>query len=198
MQIIIHRVNTIQQLKKIPHTYGVEIDVRETNGKLILNHEAFGNGDLLENYLKEYHHNTLIFNIKEAGIEQVVIDLAGKYNIRDYFLLDVEFPYLYKAARNGVRKIAVRYSEDESIETVLKYKERVDWVWIDTNTKIPLTKKIVRDLEGFKTCFVCPERWGRPEDIPIYRQKMKQLGFTPTAVMTSLAYISSWEAPLAS
>ena len=68
MQIIVHRVNTIQQLQKIPKRYGVEIDIRETNGQLILNHEAFGSGDLLEDYLQQYHHAFIIFNIKEAGI----------------------------------------------------------------------------------------------------------------------------------
>lgn len=196
MQIIIHRINTIKQLKEIPDKYGVEVDIREHNGKLILNHEAFGRGDFLEDYLKKYHHKTLICNIKEAGIEQAVLDLMKKYEVKNYFLLDVEFPYLYKAARNGIRNIAVRYSEDESIETVLKYKGLVNWVWIDTNTKLPLTRKIINQLSGFKTCAVCPERWGRPGDILAYRKKMKHLEFVPTAVMTSLKYAINWEKPL--
>lgn len=193
MQIIVHRINTIEQLRKIPEKYGVEIDIRETNGQLILNHEAFGTGDLLEEYLKNYHHAFIIFNIKEAGIEAKVIELAEQYSITNYFLLDVEFPYLYQAARQGIKKIAIRYSEDECIETVLKYKGMVDWVWIDTNTKLPLTKKIMKQLEGFKTCLVCPDRWGRPEDIAIYRKKMKNLGFHMDAVMTSLSTIPEWE-----
>lgn len=193
MQIITHRINTIEQLKKIPQQYGVEIDIRETSGQLILNHEAFGKGDLLEEYVKNYQHACIIFNIKEAGIEDTIIQMAKKYNIEDYFLLDVEFPYLYRAARQGVRKIAIRYSEDECIETVLKYKGMVDWVWIDTNTKLPLTKKVIQQLEGFKTCLVCPDRWGRPQDIAVYRKKIKKLNFKLDAVMTSFATIPAWE-----
>lgn len=197
MHIIVHRINTIKELKKIPLKYGVEIDIRETNGKLILNHEPFGSGDLLANYLQQYskdgHKGTIIFNIKEAGIEAEVISLAKKYSIRNYFLLDVEFPYIYRATRSGVRNIAIRYSEDEPIQAAMKYRNKLDWVWIDTNTKLPVTKSIMKKLLGFKTCLVSPDRWGRPEDIGPYRKKMKALGFTPTAVMTAFETISEWE-----
>lgn len=193
MQIIIHRVNTIERLKTIPHKYGVEIDIRETNGKLILNHEALSTGDSLDEYLKNYHHAFVVFNIKEAGIEAKVIELAKKYKITKYFLLDVEAPYLYSASRKGVKKIAVRYSEVEPIETLEYYRNYVDWVWIDTVSELPLNKKIIKKLKGFKTCLVCPERWGRPEDIPVYRKKMRKLGFKPDAVMTASINIHNWE-----
>src|SRR5258706_4464368 len=99
MQIIIHRVNTIEKLKTIPKKYGVAIDVRESNGDLILNHEAFKKGVLLEKYLTHFHQAFVIFNIKEAGIEEKVLELAKKFNITNYFLLDVEAPYLYRASR---------------------------------------------------------------------------------------------------
>ena len=39
MEIIIHRVNKIKKLKKIPTTYGVEIDIRSFKSKLILSHD---------------------------------------------------------------------------------------------------------------------------------------------------------------
>ena len=39
MEIIIHRINSIRKLKKIPGRYGVEIDVRSLKSNLILNHE---------------------------------------------------------------------------------------------------------------------------------------------------------------
>ena len=44
-----------------------------------------------------------------------------------------------------------------------------------------------------QTCLVCPERWGRPNDIIPYRQSMKSLGFSPNAVMTNLKYTHLWE-----
>jgi hypothetical protein len=190
---IIHKVNSIEKLKSTPVKYGVEIDIRAWKEKLVLNHEPFIGGEDLEEYLKHYNHAFVIFNIKETGIEQHVIDLAKKFNINDYFLLDVEFPFLYKAARRGFRKIAVRYSEDECIDTVLRYKNMIDWVWIDTNTKVPLDKKIIKDLSGLKTCLVSPEQWGRPQDIEKYKACMERLNFAPDAVMAEYDVIDNWD-----
>jgi hypothetical protein len=112
--------------------------------------------------------------------------------------LDVEFPYIYRASRLGIRDIAIRYSEDESIENVLKYKDKVDWVWIDTNTQLPFNDDIVQKLSGMKTCLVCPERWGRPQDIAAYAQKMKELNFKPTAIMTALDHVDTWKMAMGS
>ena len=202
MIIICHRINTIEELKKIPKEYGVEIDIRGYGSKLVLTHEPIneqGRYDELEEYLQNYDHRFIIFNLKEAGYEQRVIDLAEKYGVKDYFLLDVEFPYLYAATRKlGIRKIAVRYSEAEPIEAVEAQindfqEPMLDWVWIDTNTKLPLNQDIVRRLSKFKTCLVCPERWGRPEDIGPYIQRMKELGFRLDAVMTNIKYVDIWK-----
>ncbi|SRR3989339_1836641 len=200
MQIIIHRINTIKDLANIPFEYGVEIDIRGYGSKIFLSHDPIDENkkyDELEEYLKSFNHSFVIFNIKEAGCEQQVIGLAKKYNISNYFLLDVEFPYLYKATRkDGFRKIAVRYSEAEPIEVaeaqVVDGKPAIDWVWVDTNTVLPLDAVVVGKLKPFRTCLVCPSRWGRPEDISEYRKLMKNLNFYPDSVMTSLDLVSKW------
>ncbi len=188
MQIFVHRVNTIEKLEKVSSAYGIEIDIRAEGEKLILNHEPFEWWQNFEDFLKKYHHAGIILNIKEAGIENKVIELMKTHNIQNYFLLDVEFPYIYKATRQWVKNIAIRYSEDECIETVLKYKWKADRVWIDTNTQLPLNKDIIQKLIWFKTCLVCPERRWRPEDIKGYKEAMKSLNFKVDAVMTSLEY----------
>lgn len=203
MQIIIHRVNTISRLREIPTRYGVELDIRGYGEKLLLNHDPIDNPALYEelpHYLQNFNHAFAVFNIKEAGYERAIINLAAQYHISParYFLLDVEFPYLYRATRKeGVRSIAVRYSEAEPIQGVeaqlVHGKPFLDWVWIDTNTTLPLTPDIITRLKPFKTCLVCPERWGRPDDIAPYTNTMKQLGFMPDAVMTAFPYATQWE-----
>ena len=65
MEYIIHRVNKIKTLSKLPWKYGVEIDVRSYKSKIILNHEPKMNGDSIIDYLSNYKHGTLIFNIKD-------------------------------------------------------------------------------------------------------------------------------------
>jgi hypothetical protein len=76
---------------------------------------------------------------------------------------------------------------------IKKYNSLVDWVWIDTNTKLPINVENIKYLSEMKSCLVCPERWGRPEDIISYRRKMNLLGFKPNAVMTNVKYFKIWE-----
>ncbi|MEN9880951.1 MAG: hypothetical protein RLZZ308_134 [Candidatus Parcubacteria bacterium] len=206
MQIIVHRVNTIERLKTINPKYGVEIDIRGYGEKLLLNHDPIQDPSLhddLESYLKVFSERGMtfiVFNTKEAGYESKIIELAEKYTIpkSNYFLLDVEYPYMYRATRKeGVREIAVRYSEGEPVEYAEAQTKDgqplLDWVWIDTNTQLPLNEDIVKRLKSFKTCLVCPERWGRPEDISLYRAKITELGMSLNAVMTAEKYIPLWE-----
>lgn len=192
MNWVIHRVNTIDHLRRVPTKYGVEVDLRASGSRLIMHHDPFVEGTDFDDYLENYQHGLMVLNIKEAGIETEVIKRVQEKNIKNYFLLDVEFPYIYRASRQGVRDIAIRYSEDESIENTLKYKDKVNWVWIDTNTRLPLNQEVVEQLKGMKTCLVCPERWGRPQDISSYAQKMKELDFWPDAIMTSLDCLETW------
>ena len=193
VEIIIHRVNTINELRDIPKEYGTEIDIRAFGSNLIMNHEPFQTGERFEDYLAEYTHGTLILNIKEAGIEDDVLrQVRLHHQIKSYFLLDVEFPYLYRVSRNGERSIAMRFSEDESIETVEKYVDMVNWIWIDTNTKLPLDENNIPVLNKFKKCLVCPERWGRPSDIEKYKKILYNLNFNLDAVMTGKKYAKIW------
>ena len=203
MRIIIHRINKIEQLKEIPRKYGIEIDIRGYGNKMLLNHDPIDDPtkyDELETYLQNFSHAFIIFNIKETGYEQKIIDLAEKYKISKdkYFLLDVEFPYLYHATRKeGIRNIAMRYSEAEPIEMaeaqIINGQPLLDWVWIDTNTILPLNENIVNRLKPFKTCLVCPDRWGRPQDIAPYARKIKDLNLKPNAIMTAQKYAKQWE-----
>ena len=76
MDIIAHRINLISELLELPVKYGCEIDIRSRNSKLILNHEPYVSGDSLVDYLDNYKHGLLVLNIKEAGIENDVLQLV--------------------------------------------------------------------------------------------------------------------------
>lgn len=190
--IVIHRVNKRSLLDKIPRHYGAEIDIRAEGSSLILHHDPFRGGERFDDWLTEYQHGLLVLNIKEAGIESEVIRMVEARGVKQFFLLDVEFPYVYRATRTGEHRIALRYSEDEAIETVLNYRGKIDWVWIDTNTRLPVNAQVVEQLAGFKTCLVCPERWGRPKDIAQYIQQLALVRFPLNAVMTSMNHAAEW------
>ena len=131
--------------------------------------------------------------MKEAGIENEVLKIIKKFNIKSFFLLDVEMPYLYLASSKGNRNIAVRFSEYEPIELSEFFVNLVDWVWIDTVNSLPLNKDNVPLLKKFKSCLVCPERWGRIEEISNFKKSFQELNFYPNAVMTSFDCIKFWQ-----
>lgn len=190
---IIHRINTIEGLKTIDKKYWVEIDLRAYNDNIILNHEPFIGWDLFEDYLKNYNHKFMILNIKESWIEDKCIELLNKYNITDYFLLDCEFPYIYSSSRKWNKNIAIRYSEDEPIEQALLYKDKVDYIFIDTNTMLPIDTDIIDKMNWFKSCLVSPDRWWRSNDILDYKNKMSNLNFKLDMVMVWKEYVNLWE-----
>ncbi|MDA0323520.1 MAG: hypothetical protein O2923_12515 [Verrucomicrobia bacterium] len=192
MEIVVHRANTVAELEAVPPDYGAEIDIRVQGRELILHHEPYQTGERLSDYLDHYRHGLLVLNIKSDGIEDDVVEMVQQRGIARYFLLDVEFPYISRSSRRAKTDAAIRYSEDEDIATVKNFIGKAEWVWIDCVTHLPLTATIVEDLKPFKTCLVCPERWGRPGDIPVYQEQMRSLGFEPDAVMTAIGYAPAW------
>ena len=193
MELIAHKINKIRDLNQLPKKYGVEIDLRSFGSTIILNHDPFKKGDTLKNYLNQYKHKTLILNIKESGIEIEVIKIVKQHKIKKFFLLDVEMPLISKSSRNLNKHLSIRFSELEPIETLNKFKNNVGWVWIDTFTKLPINNKNLKIIENFNSCLVCPERWGRPNEIKLYFRQLKKLNFFPNAVMTNPEYFKTWE-----
>jgi len=193
MEIIIHRVNSLAKLRQIPERYGVEVDVRSFGSKLILNHEPKFNGQLLKDYLHEYKHGTIIFNIKEAGIEKEIISLSEKYKIKKFFLLDVEHPFIITSKIRYKKYLSVRFSEFEPIQLANKFQRFTSWIWIDTVNKLPLSIKEIKIIRKFKSCLVSPERWNRKNDIGKYISFFKKNKFIPNAVMTEMNFSKIWE-----
>lgn len=163
MIIIKHRINTVNQLKLVPAQYGVEIDVRTNNGQLILHHDPFSQEhELFSDWIKYYQHRFLILNVKEEGLEKSILLILSRYNIKDFFFLDQSFPFLAKTSSEGESRCAIRFSEYESIETVLSMAGKIDWVWVDYFTKFPLNTALHNKIRhaGFKVCLVSPELQG--------------------------------------
>lgn len=182
MIIIRHKVNTVHELKETPPALGIETDIRPFGKRLVLHHEPFVEGEGLEEFLKHYRHAFAIFNIKSEGIEKEVMRLAAKFGIKDYFLLDVSFPFMIKYINEGVSKLAVRYSEYESAETCLNLKGKVEWVFVDNLTHLPLACPEFKELKKhFKICIVSPELLKRDE-IPQARELVRR--FPVDAVLT--------------
>ena len=99
MEIVVHRINTLKELKKISHKYGVEIDIRTNGSKIILNHKPFKKGDKFVDYIASYRHGTLILNVKESGIEEDILKIK-------HYNLDVLIRFGFKILRGDILKAA--------------------------------------------------------------------------------------------
>src|SRR5262249_3230363 len=108
MEIIAHRIETLEQLAQVRPEYGVEIDVRDYDGDLRLTHEPFHGGLTLDAFLAAYRHGTLILNVKCDGLTSQIMDLAERHGVRNYFFLDLATPTLIRLAKRGERRLAVR------------------------------------------------------------------------------------------
>jgi hypothetical protein len=162
MLLIVHRINTVAQLRQVPSHYGVELDLRDSGERLILQHDPFSSGEDFEDYLQHWQHRLMILNVKSERIEQRVLELVRKYAVRDYFFLDSSFPMIRQLVKLGERKIAVRFSEYEPVESALALAGQVDWVWVDCFSKMPLDGRTYGLLRRhFKLCAVSPELQGR-------------------------------------
>lgn len=163
MILISHRRNLIKELKSTPREYGVEIDIRTRGNDLILHHDPYEHGVLLKEWLKFYNHSFLILNVKEDGLEEELLELLKKNNIKNYFFLDQAMPSLIKYSLLGESKSALRISEYEPLETAYNFSGKLDWVWMDCFTKFIITKDMADKLHKMKfmICLVSPELQGR-------------------------------------
>jgi hypothetical protein len=196
IELIAHRVNTVEDLLALPPGVGVELDLRDSGNDLILQHDPFASGEKFEDLLKVYKdRGTLILNIKSERIESRVIELIKKYKVSNYFFLDSSFPMIVQLSKTGERNIAVRFSEYESLESVLCLAGKIDWVWVDCFTKLPIDKRIFSILKenGFKLCLVSPELQGRADDILPYKEYLKKEGIIFDAICTKIKNFSLWQ-----
>ena len=191
MEYIAHRVNTVEELRKLSPAYGVELDLRDDlNGRIYISHNPFEKGEDFEDYCRQYRHGTMILNIKSERIEHKALEYMKQYHIEKYFFLDSSFPMI-----KLLTYIALRFSELEGMDTIRNMAGKADWVWVDCFTKIPLDYDGYLELKelGYKLCFVSPELEGQEEKIPAYRKYIEEQRIVFDAVCTKSYHIGDWE-----
>ncbi|MBR4639198.1 MAG: hypothetical protein IKO79_01395 [Butyrivibrio sp.] len=196
MEYIAHRVNTVAELKELSTEYGVELDLRDDlNGRIYIQHNPFEPGEDFEEYLKHYHHGTMILNVKSERIEHKILEMIAGYDVKRYFFLDSSFPMIKLLSDMNECNIAIRFSEYEGMDTVRAMAGRVNWIWVDTFNSLPLTKELSDEMHklGYKLCLVSPELQGQPEKIEIYKKQISNESLRFDAICTKEHNIKKWK-----
>ena len=157
MIIIKHRINNIDQLKKTPKKYGVEIDLRSNKKLIYLHHDPFKKGVKFEKWIKSFKHRLIVLNVKEEGLEKKIIDILKKNKVHNFFFHDQTFSSLLKNMKKT--NASIRYSEFEEIKRKKYIFKYIKWIWIDHFTKFSLGINFYNFLKknNVKICLVSPE-----------------------------------------
>ena len=170
MKIYVHRVNTSMDLKKIPSTFGVEIDIRTYGKNIVLSHDPFIEGELFSDWLEFWQGHSLILNVKEDSLEPQILSMLSDYGITDYFFLDQSYPSIRRMISKGNSNLATRVSDFEDLETATNSGSK--WVWLDSfsgdwdflQKAIPIIKK-----NHQKVCLVSPELQRSDSDVELLK-----------------------------
>ena len=192
---IAHRINTVKELHSIHSKYGVEIDLRDRDNKIIMSHDPFIPGEDFEEYIKKYNHSLLILNIKSEGIEFKVKKILEKFNVSNYFFLDSSFSMIFRLMEINLSNIAVRASEVESFQTIYNFNSQVDWVWVDCFKSLVLPISDYKRMKsmGYKICLTSPDLLGRDNEIMEMADYFKKHEIQFDAICCKIHNIHHWK-----
>lgn len=172
MKLIAHRINSLKKLEETPTHLGVEIDLRDYRDDLVLAHDPYTGGETtFKDFLRHYHHDLLVLNVKSEGIEYRARELAEQAGVQHFVFLDSSIPMMVKLTEQKETRFAVRFSEFEPLEGVLRFQGRCDFVWVDQFHQLELRPQDAQKLRqaGFRLIFVSPELQGRDPNLEMFR-----------------------------
>lgn len=176
MKIIAHRgfwkteaeKNSMAALKRaVECGYGFETDFRDCAGKVLISHNPpKGDEITAEEVFKMYHESSsqmpLALDIKADGLQDMMMELLNKYNIANYFMVDMSVCDTVVYVEKGIT-IASRSSE---FEPTLPFYNDCKVVWVDyfdgrTDIVDEMNKYIA---DGKIPCVVSPDLHHLPYD----------------------------------
>ncbi|WP_435952399.1 hypothetical protein [Dryocola sp. BD626] len=160
-----HEQNTPQALHKaLVSGWGIETDIRDLNGELVISHDMPRNGALsvaqfLDDYIETKATGMLALNIKADGLTATLKQLLDERGITRYFCFDMSVPDSLAYLKHGM-STAARLSEYEN-EGMLS--EAAKTLWVDGFSHLNVkNEQLARWLDkGKQVCLVSPELHGR-------------------------------------
>jgi hypothetical protein len=145
--------------------FGIETDVRDCNGGLVISHDPpTGRPIALETFFEQYRRSgngaPLALNIKADGLCDRLQSALIEYGVSNYFVFDMSVP----DALQYVRRRVPLFTRQSEYEAEPSFYEDADGVWMDCFEREWMeAAQIQRHLaQGKKVCLVSPELHGRP------------------------------------
>jgi len=160
--------NSVNALERaLAAGYGVETDLRDHLGKIVISHDPPGKDSpelnfeqLLDLYRRVGATGTLALNIKSDGLAEDILRLLQAFEMPPYFVFDMSVPDMLTYSRLKMRCF-VRQSE---FENPIVLEKETDYfpaagIWLDSFTRIWYSTGTIRQhLEsGLDVCVVSPE-----------------------------------------
>lgn len=184
IKIIQHRVEKSEDISVTQvhnKNSGIEMDVRDYQGDLVICHDIpVSNQLLFEDFVKDFKEKfsdnlTLAINIKSAGIQKKLKVILNKYDLKDYFTFDMAVPdslgYINQKLNPYIRHSD--YEKNPIENNPYLYNNSVG-IWLDqfeeSGTHQGLwfnANTILTHLKNKKkVCIVSPElhAWGRIDE----------------------------------
>lgn len=148
-------------LKGLDAGFGVEVDIRDMGGQLVISHDVPQPSnpppklsELFSYYLEHQHTATVALNIKADGLQNLLLTELNKFDIKNYFVFDMSAPDTLAYIAKEIR-VFKRSSDCESYNFGLLSVG----IWLDelvTNWVNP--QNLVRELDlADKICLVSRE-----------------------------------------
>ena len=191
-----HSINELTSLNHIELGTGVEIDIRDEGGKLVLGHDPMQkNYTNIYEFLNSLNGRNVIANIKSERVEREFFKLINLLSPKsEYFFLDSSFSMIANYGKKY--NFASRFSEFESIETsiALIRANLIKWIWVDTFLNFPINEENVELFNSLPVskCLTSPDLLDRPEDIKKYSYLIKKHRVCFDAICCKKENISKW------
>lgn len=172
MEIIAHRgfwkenreKNTSTAFQRaIEHGFGIETDIRDFKGELVISHDPPIGGELqLEQFINQLSltKSTIALNIKSDGLSNKLASLVPKNQPSNFFVFDMSGPEYFRYRQLGMRT----FDRRSEFELGFNTGEKPDGIWLDAFEKdISMIEWLNSGKgAGSKIVVVSPELHGRP------------------------------------
>ena len=166
--------------KSFDRGFGIETDIRDFNGELVISHDIANSESILLTEVFEQYKNynvPLALNIKADGLQKKLNDLLNDFEITNYFVFDMSVPDTLQYLKMNINTFLRQSEYEKDLSMFTGY----DGIWLDCFESLWFEEKIIIShlSNQKKICFVSPELHHRNEvelwqflkESKIYQQK---------------------------